>query len=220
MKVLIIEDDPDIARQLAGHLDASGFVTQVERDGAEGYFQGATGDYAAILLDIGLPSRDGLSVLKQWRARGVDTPVIVVTARGAKQEVVDGLEAGADDYVRKPFDLAEVTARLRANIKRARGRQAGRLRRGEVRFDPGAGSVTVAGAAVKLTRTEYLIVQCLFLNQGRPVSVSELAEQVYDDFDRDSGVIARHIANIRKKLGDGVIVTESNRGYCVPEDAP
>lgn len=218
MKVLIIEDDIAIASQLAEHLRSSGFVIQVEHDGKEGHFKGASEAFDAVLLDLGLPSQDGLSILKRWRAENVNVPVIVLTARNSKQEIIEGLDAGADDYISKPFDLAEVTARLRSNIKRSKGQQSVLSTFADVVLDARAGRVTHNGSLVKLTRIEYLIVQYLFLNQGRPVSITELSEHVYEDFDHDSSIIPRHIANIRKKLGSTFIQTESNRGYCVPHD--
>ncbi|MGI9333293.1 MAG: response regulator transcription factor [Gammaproteobacteria bacterium] len=218
MKVLIVEDDPDIASTLERHLTLSGFVTRVEHDGQEGCFLGLSGEFDAVLLDLGLPSVDGLSILHEWRTAGVETPVIVLTARGNKRDVVHGLDAGADDYVVKPFDLAEVTARVRSAIRRSNARRGATSTYANVSLDGNAGVVLLEGSPAKLTRIEYLIVQYLFAHQGRPVSITELSEHVYDDFDNDSSVIPRHVANIRKKLGAGLIRTESNRGYCVPRE--
>ena len=218
MKVLIIEDDVDIAGQLAKHLRSSGFITRIEADGNEGYFKTTTESYDAILLDLGLPGRDGLSILQNLRRENIDIPVIVITARSSQQEIINGLDAGADDYVCKPFDFAEVSARLRTNIRRSKGQQAQILKSCDITLDLRSGHVSQNGALVRLTRIEHLIVQYLFLNQARPVSITELSEHVYDDYDHDSSIIPRHIANIRKKLGSEFIQTESNRGYCVPQD--
>ena len=218
MKLLIIEDDRDIARQLSGFLEDQGFVVQLAFDGEEGHYLGAEEEYDAVLLDIGLPLLDGLSVLERWRAAGRTMPVIVLTARTSKMETIRGLEAGADDYIHKPFDLEEVLARVRTNIRRDKGQHEQVLTYQNVSFDGKSGKVFVDGSYVKLTRIEFLIVQYLFLNRGRFVSVTELSEHVYRDFDHDSSIIARHIANIRKKLGAEIILTESNRGYYVPQD--
>lgn len=216
MKILIIEDEQEIAQQLSEHLNSVGFVTHVEHDGIEGHFEGETGDYDAVLLDIGLPGMDGITLLEKWRESGKVMPVIVLTARNSKMDVIRGLQAGADDYVTKPFDMEEVEARLRSNLRRDKGKIAHCLQYGKTTFDARAGRVLVDGRFVKLTRTEFLMVQYLFLNQGRPVSINELVEHTYDDFDNDSGIVARHIANIRKKIGHEVIKTEANRGYYVP----
>jgi len=218
MKILIIEDDPDIARQLSAHLEMNGFVFVVASEGEEGLYQGEVGDYDAVLLDIGLPQMDGFSILEHWRSAGRTMPVIILTARTHKTEIIRGLEAGADDYICKPFDLDEVVARIRNIIRRFKGRDPRNPGYKNVVVDVNAGRVLRDGVHVKLTRMEYLIVQYLFSNQGRPVSVTELSDHVYEDFDHDSSIIARHIANIRKKIGVDVILTESNRGYYVPKD--
>lgn len=219
MKVLIVEDNEEIAEQLKTHLKASGFVVQCEHDGESGYFEGREGSFDGILLDVGLPGMDGISVLEKWREDGVTTPVVIITARDSKVDIIRGLESGADDYVTKPFDLDEVVARLRSNIKRETGKTSSTIKAGNVVLDTKAGRVLKDGVHVKLTRIEYLMVQYLFMNQGRPVSINELTEHTYEDFDNDSGIIPRHIANIRKKLGSEVILTEANRGYYVPEDS-
>lgn len=216
MKILIIEDDPDIARQLSQHLREAGFVTHVEAGAEEGQYQGEVESYDLAVLDIGLPDGDGFTVLERWRKAGRQFPVLIATARSHKMEIIRGLKAGADDYVTKPYDLDEVTARIHAAIRRHKGRAASELRSGDITLDSFSGKVTVKGETVKLTRTEFLIVQYLFVNQGRTVSVSELAEHAYEDFNHDSGIVARHVSNIRKKLGPDSIVTDSNRGYHVP----
>lgn len=218
MKILIAEDDLDIAQQLSDYLVESGFVTHLEADGEDVLFEGQENAYDAVLLDVGLPGMDGFSILEKWRQQGKTMPVIMITARNSKMEVIRGLELGADDYVVKPFDLEEVVARLRTHIRRSKG-QAGKIAKyNDVTFDMRAGKILVSGRFVKLTRIEFLMVQYLFLNQGKTVSMTELAEHVYDDFDNDSGIIARHIANIRKKVRSDFILTDSNRGYYVPKD--
>lgn len=218
MKVLIIEDDHNIARQLSTHLHESGFVTHIAHDGDEGHYQGDVESYDAVLLDVGLPGMDGFSILERWRAAGKTMPVIMLTARTSKMETIRGLEAGADDYIYKPFDMDEVTVRVRANIRRHKGqlRQVAACK--NLSFDMRSGRFVQDGSYIKLTRIEFLILQYLFMKQGTLISVTELAEHVYDDFDHDSSIIARHIANIRKKVGNDIIKTESNRGYYVPKD--
>lgn len=218
MKVLIIEDDKSIASRLSDHLRASGFVTHCETDGVDAQFAGTSEEYDAILLDLGLPGVDGTELLRRWREDAVETPVIVLTARSAKHDIVNTLEAGADDYVTKPFDLDEVVARLRATIRRHKSQRRKLICYRNITLDTALRRVTLGEDIVPLTRTEYLFVQYLFLNQGQVVSISELADHVYDDYDHGSSIIPRHIANIRKKLGRNAIVTESNRGYLVPNN--
>ncbi len=217
MKVLIVEDDPDISRQLSSHLEESGFITHISSDGEDGLFQGNEENFDAVLLDIGLPELDGFTVLEKWRQQGRTMPVIIVTARNHKMETIRGLEAGADDYINKPFDLDEVVARIRTNIRRHKGQLQQTATYKNATFDFNAGRLLVNDSFVKLTRTEFLMIQYLFFNQGRLISTTELSEHVYQDFDHDSSIIARHIANIRKKIGADIILTESNRGYYVPK---
>lgn len=219
MKILIVEDNHEIAAQLTSHLEECGFITHVEHEGEDGFFEGEEGQYDAVLLDVGLPGMDGFSILEQWRKHKKMMPVILLTARNSKMEIVRGLELGADDYITKPFDLEEVVARLRANIRKSKGLLSNVLECGSVKFDMNTGKVTVNGQLVKLTRIESLMVQYLFLHQGKTVSVNELVEHVYQEFDNDSGIIPRHIANIRKKIGADAILTDSNRGYYVPKKA-
>ncbi len=218
MKVLIIEDDQTIAKQLSVYLEGQGFVPVISRDGEEGCYLGLEEAYDAVLLDIGLPELDGISILEKWRDKGIRTPVIVITARSSKFETIRGLEAGADDYVHKPFDLEEVLARIRSVIRRDKQQLRRVLSFKKVSFDSLNGKVFLDGEYVKFTRIEFLMVQYLFQNQGKVVSISELSDHVYRDFDRDSSIIARHIANIRKKIGPDIILTEGNRGYLIPSN--
>lgn len=218
MRILIIEDDKDIANQLSSYLGQSGFLTHVEHSGEEGHYQGDVEDYDLVLLDIGLPDRDGFSILEQWRKDGRSMPVIIVTARTHKMETIRGLKAGADDYVYKPYDLEELLARIQTNIRRHKGQLNAVLRSGNVVFDGGSGKVSVNENFIKLTRIEFLVLQYLFLNQGKTLSASDIAQHAYEDPDHDSSIIARHISNIRKKLGQDIIHTDSNRGYSVRKD--
>ncbi|MEN7344048.1 MAG: response regulator transcription factor [Pseudomonadota bacterium] len=219
MKVLIVEDDTAIATAIDSHLSDAGFVTHVVHDGEEAKFMGESDEYDAIVLDLGLPSVDGTELLKHWRDLRVSTSIIVLTARTAKHEVVNALEAGADDFIAKPFDADVVAARIRAAVRRAGGGLTSRFQHQGVVLDASSGRVTQDGAIVKLTRTEYLLLQFLFMRQGQVVSITEIADHIYDDFDHDSGIIQRHVANIRKKLGASVILTESNRGYHIPSES-
>ncbi|MEM7278734.1 MAG: response regulator transcription factor [Pseudomonadota bacterium] len=219
MKVLIIEDDEAIARRLEAYLTSSGFVVHHESNAEEASFAGASDEYDAIVLDLGLPGTDGADLLRQWREAGITTPVIVLTARSSKYDIVNTLEAGADDYITKPFDLDEVATRLRVSIRRQNNQYKSLMRCGRVSIDTASHRVSVDDEIVALTRIEFLFIQYLFLNQGRVVSISELADHVYDDYDHDSSIIPRHIANIRKKLGKELIETVSNRGYSVPMGA-
>jgi len=218
MKVLIIEDEFKIATQIEEHFKKNGFVTHMEHDGEIGHFEGTEGNYDAIILDIGLPTLNGIEVLKKWRSEGLKTPVIILTARDSKQEVVQGLDAGADDYITKPFDIDELAARVRSNIRRVNDKTEDKITYQNVTLDVNNNEILLNNAPAGLTRIEYLIAQYLFINQGRTISVNELVEHVYDDFDNDSGIIARHIANIRKKIGADTIKTDSNRGYFVAKD--
>ncbi|MBL0319101.1 MAG: response regulator transcription factor [Alphaproteobacteria bacterium] len=218
MKILIVEDDKTIAEQLCDYLREAGFVVHVENDGEVGHYEGEAGQYDAILLDLGLPTMDGVSILEKWRKAKITTPVLIITARTSKMEVIRGLEQGADDYITKPFDMEEVAARIRSTIRRARGQGATQAVYKNVTYDMRSGRVFVNGVPAKLTRTEFLIVQYLFINQGKLVPLNELIDHTYEDFDNDSSIIARHVANIRKKIGHEIIMTETNRGYYVPKE--
>lgn len=218
MRILIVEDDRDIAKQLSAFLTQAGFLPYVATTGEEGHYQGDVGNFELVLLDIGLPDRDGFSVLEEWRKDGRNMPVIIVSARSHKMEKIRGLKAGADDYITKPYDLEELAARIHANIRRHKGQAGAEQRAGDVVFDGFGGKVTVDGVAANLTRIEFRILQCLFMKQGKTLSATAISEHAYEDFDHDSSIIARHISNIRKKLGAGIIVTDSNRGYYVPQE--
>ncbi len=218
MKILIVEDDQDIAKQISMYLQDCGFITHIESDGEDAWFEGEESDYDAVLLDVGLPSMDGFTILEKWRKKGRTMPVILLTARNSKMEIIKGLELGADDYITKPFDLAELVARLRTNIRKNKGQVSNVISVGPLSLDMLNSRVTKDGMFIKLTRIEFLILQYLFLNQNRTISINELTTHVYEDFDNDSGIVPKHIANIRKKIGHEVIITDSNRGYYVPKD--
>ena len=221
MRVLVVEDDLDVARQVANTLRQARFVVDLVHDGKEGLFLGDTEPYDAVILDLGLPQLDGLSVLRQWRQAGRDMPVLILTARDTWREKVMGLRAGADDYLAKPFELEEMLARIEALIRRSSGRSNPVLECGQLILDVGSGRLTVAGRPVELTALEFRALAHLMRHQGQVVSKTELTEHLYDqEFDRDSNVIEVLINRLRNKLGAGLIRTRRGLGYQLikPED--
>jgi len=211
---LVVEDDLDVARQVANTLRQARFVVDLVHDGKEGLFLGDTEPYDAVILDLGLPQLDGLSVLRQWRQAGRDMPVLILTARDTWREKVMGLRAGADDYLAKPFELEEMLARIEALIRRSSGRSNPVLECGQLVLDVGSGRLTVAGRPVELTALEFRTLAHLMRQQGQVVSKTELTEHLYDqEFDRDSNVIEVLINRLRNKLGAGLIRTRRGLGY-------
>ncbi|MEQ8746930.1 response regulator transcription factor [Pyruvatibacter sp.] len=222
MRVLVVEDDVDISRQLVGVLTDAGYAVDAAADGEEGHFLGETEPYDAILLDLGLPALDGVTVLERWRRAGIKTPVLILTARDRWSDKVAGFDAGADDYVAKPFYVEEVLARLRALVRRAAGHATSDLECGPLRLDTRAARVSIDGNPIKLTALEYRLLAYLMMHKGRVVSRTELVEHLYDqDFDRDSNTIEVFVGRVRKKLGVNIIQTVRGLGYCLaqPEDA-
>ncbi|WP_296579857.1 response regulator transcription factor [Phreatobacter sp.] len=214
MRLLVVEDDPDLNRQITTALSDAGYVVDRAFDGEEGYYLGDSEPYDAVVLDIGLPKMDGISVLEQWRRSGRIMPVLILTARDRWSDKVQGFDAGADDYVAKPFHMEEVLARLRALLRRVAGQATNDFHCGPVRLDARAGRVTVDGNPVKLTSHEYRLLAYLMHQQGKVVSRTELVEHIYDqDFDRDSNTIEVFIGRLRKKLGVEVIQTVRGLGY-------
>ncbi len=214
MRILIVEDEPNLARQLRQTLESAGYAVDSAHDGEEGQFLGETESYDAVILDLGLPEVDGLTVLDRWRKAGHAMPVLVLTARDSWSDKVAGLDAGADDYLAKPFQSEELIARLRALIRRASGNASAELVAGDVRLDTRSGRVTLAGDPVKLTAQEYKLLSYLMHHKGKVVSRTELIEHIYDqDFDRDSNTIEVFITRIRKKLGAELITTIRGLGY-------
>jgi len=219
MRILVVEDDPDLARQMAEALRDADYVVDLAHDGEEGHFLGDTEPYDAVVLDLGLPVIDGVTVLERWRRDGRTMPVLILTARDRWSEKVAGFDAGADDYVTKPFRMEEVLARLRALIRRAAGHASAELVCGPVRVDTRSSRVTVDGEPVKLTAHEYKLLAYLMHHPDKVVSRTELTEHIYDqDFDRDSNVIEVTIARLRRKVGARVIVTRRGHGYLIPAD--
>ena len=218
MRLLVVEDDKDLNRQLVQALSQAGYAVDRAFDGEEGQFLGETEPYDAVVLDIGLPKVDGVAVLEAWRKGGRTMPVLILTARDGWSEKVRGFDAGADDYVTKPFHLEEVLARLRALTRRATGHASAELVCGPVRLDTKAGRVHVDGAAIKLTSHEYRLLAYLMHHTGRVVSRTELVEHLYDqDFDRDSNTIEVFVGRLRKKMGIDMIETVRGMGYRMRE---
>jgi two-component system OmpR family response regulator len=214
MRVLIVEDDPDLRRQLQSALTDSGYAVDVAPDGEEGLFLGETEPYDAVVLDLGLPKIDGVTVLERWRAAGHDMPVLILTARDRWSEKVSGFDAGADDYLTKPFHIEELLARMRALVRRAAGHASAALECGDLRVDTRAARASVDGQPIKLTSHEYKVLAYLMHHQGRVVPRTELVEHIYDqDFDRDSNTIEVFIGRLRKKIGSDRILTERGLGY-------
>ncbi|MBW8299871.1 MAG: response regulator transcription factor [Hydrogenophaga sp.] len=214
MRLLLIEDDPLIARDVTLHLERAGYVVVHERDGESGWYTGDSEEFAAVVLDLGLPAMDGLAVLKRWRAAGRRMPVLVLTARGNWQERVEGIDAGADDYLTKPFQMAELLARLRAIIRRSAGEASPVLQIGDIAIDTRTSTVSRAGLPVDLTPLEYRCLAHLAHNRSRNVSQLELTEQLYaQDFERDSNSVEVLIGRLRKKLGKDTISTRRGYGY-------
>ena len=214
MRLLVVEDDKDLNRQLVTALEGAGYAVDRAFDGEEGLFLGETEPYDAVILDLGLPKKDGVSVLMAWRQAGRAMPVLILTARDRWSDKVQGFDAGADDYVAKPFHMEEVLARLRALLRRAAGHATNELCCGPVRVDTKAARVTVEGNLIKLTSHEYRLLAYLMHHTGRIVSRTELVEHLYDqDFDRDSNTIEVFVGRLRKKLGADIIETVRGLGY-------
>jgi two-component system OmpR family response regulator len=214
MRVLVVEDDPDLGRQLSEALAHAGYAVDLAQDGEEGHFLGETEPYDAVVLDLGLPKMDGVRVLEKWRTAGKDMPVLILTARDRWSEKVAGFDAGADDYVTKPFVTEELLARLRALLRRAAGHASAALECGDLRVDTRAARASVNGEPIKLTSHEYRVLSYLMHHQGRVVPRTELVEHIYDqDFDRDSNTIEVFVGRLRRKIGSNRILTERGLGY-------
>ncbi|MEQ9243781.1 response regulator transcription factor [Roseovarius indicus] len=216
MRALAVEDDPRIAADVAAALDSAGFRTETCGDGEEAWFLGDTESYDLIVLDLGLPGMDGLSVLKRWRAAGCAAPVLVLTARGAWQERVEGIEAGADDYLPKPFRMEELVARARALVRRAAGHGKAVLELGALTLDTNRMAASVRGVPVPLTALEYRLLAYLVVNHERVIPPTELLEHLYGDDDaREANALEAVVARLRRKVGQGVIGTRRGFGYFI-----
>ena len=218
MRVLLVEDDRRIGADVERALKASGYVVETVRNGEDAWFRGDTEDYGAVILDLGLPGMDGLAVLKRWRANGRHMPVLILTARGSWAERVDGIDAGADDYLPKPFRIEELLARLRSIVRRSAGHSSPVVTAGDVKLDERQMRVSVRGVPVTLSPLEYRLVAYLLRHRGRVVSQHELDENVYGHGeDHDSNALEVLVGRVRRKLGAELIETRRGFGYIVPE---
>jgi DNA-binding response OmpR family regulator len=221
MRLLLLEDDDRIARDVMATLKAAGYSVEREIDGEEGWFKGDTEDYDAVVLDLGLPSLDGLTILKRWRANGRTMPVLILTARGSWSERVDGIESGADDYLPKPFHMEELLARLRAILRRAAGQSSPILTHGQISLDTRQMRVSVNGVPVPFTPQEYRLFSYLMHHAGRVVPHSELIDHLYShDSDKDANAIEVLIGRIRRKVTVEVIETRRGFGYIIESMKP
>jgi two-component system OmpR family response regulator len=220
MRLLVVEDEPRLAADLSSSLEAAGYAVDVANDGAAADFRVHTENYDLVVLDLGLPHIDGLTLLRRWRREGTATPVLLLTARGSWHEKVEGIDAGADDYVAKPFHVEEVIARIRALIRRTAGHADAELRCGPVRLHVPRAMAFVNDVPIKLTSHEFRILAYLMHHRGRVVGQSELVEHVYaQSFDRDSNTVEVFVSRLRRKLGVDCIRTVRGLGYCLEEPA-
>ena len=214
MRVLVVEDEARIAKQLTVALGQAGYAVDCAADGERADFLGHTEHYDAVVLDLGLPKIDGLTLLRRWRDAGLTMPVLILTARGSWHEKVHGIDGGADDYVAKPFRIEEVLARLRALIRRSSGQVSAEIHCGPIALDPRAAKVTVAGSVVRLTSHEFRVLSYLMHHRGKVVSQAELSDHIYaEDADRDSNTVEVFIARLRRKVGAASIETVRGLGY-------
>ncbi|ULK97579.1 response regulator transcription factor [Bradyrhizobium sp. I71] len=221
MRLLLVEDDRRIAADVEKALRAAGYIVETVRNGEEAWFRGDTEDYGAVVLDLGLPGMDGLAVLKRWRANGRSMPVLILTARGSWAERVDGIDAGADDYLPKPFRMEELLARLRSIVRRSAGHASPRIVAGDVELDERQMKVTLRGVPVALSPLEYRLIAFLLHHRGRVVSQQELDENVYGHGeDHESNALEVLVGRVRRKLGADLIETRRGFGYLVPEMPP
>ena len=220
MRVLIVEDETKIADLISDVLEAEGFIPERAEDGEKGWYLGSTENYAAAILDIGLPKLDGLSVLRNWRAEGLDMPVILLTAKSNWNEKVEGIDAGADDYLGKPFQMEELVARLRALLRRTASQKSTILEVGTLKLDLRQMRVSVDGRPLKVTPLEYRLLSYLLHNRGAVISQETLAENIYyRDQEPDSNAVEVLVGRLRRKIGGNVIETRRGFGYLIAEDA-
>ena len=214
MRILVVEDDADLSRQLKEALKDVGYAVDVANDGEEGHHLGDTEPYDAVILDLGLPVIDGVSVLQKWRADGKKFPVLILTARDQWSEKVAGFDAGADDYLTKPFHTEELMARLRALLRRSAGHTTDTIDIGGLSVDNRSARAFVDGMSIKLTSHEFRLLSYMATHRGRVISRTELVEHIYDqDFDRDSNTIEVFVGRLRRKIGTDCIETVRGLGY-------
>lgn len=221
MRVLVVEDEPRIAADLKDGLERAAFVVDVVADGEAAWFRAETETYDAMILDLGLPRLDGLGVLHRLRAAGVTVPVLILTARSGWRERVEGIDAGADDYLVKPFRMEELTARLRAILRRTAGHASPVLRAAGVELDTRTRAVSVGGREVDLTALEYRLIAFLLHHQGRVVPAGDLLDHLHGTgSDREANALEALLTRLRRKLGPGVVETRRGQGYLIPADPP
>jgi two-component system, OmpR family, response regulator len=221
MRILVAEDEPLVAKNIANILRSAGYLPEIAEDGEEAWFKGSTEKYAAIVLDLGLPKLDGITVLKRWRSEGQTTPVVVLSARGSWSERVEGIDSGADDYLPKPFQMQELLARLRAVLRRVGGQAQSIIETGRLQIDLRTRMITVNGELANLTPLEFRLVHYLVLQKGRVVPHSELSDSLYDhDHERDANAIEAVVSRLRRKLGAGIIENKRGFGYFIAAASP
>ncbi len=218
MRILFVEDDVRIAQDVSETLRNTGYIIDHESDGEEAWFRGDTEDYAAVILDLGLPNMDGLTILKKWRENNRDFPVLVLSARGSWSERVEGIDAGADDYLPKPFEMDELLARLRAIIRRSAGHATPDIIVGDIKLDPRQMRVTVKGIPKTLTPQEYRLLSYMMHYSDRVIPQQELAEHLQGDYEeRESNAVEVLVGRLRRKLGGGLIETRRGFGYAITQ---
>lgn len=221
MRLLLVEDDDRLAEGVKAALEAAGFVVERSSEGEDAWFRGDTENWSGVVLDLGLPGMDGLSVLRRWRANGQTFPVLILSARGDWHERVEGIDAGADDYLPKPFRMEELLARVRALTRRAAGRASAVLEIGKLTLDTRQMRISLDGVPVHLSPQEYRLVSYLMQHAGRVVSQMELTEQLYaQDFERDSNAVEVLVGRVRRKLGSDLIQTRRGFGYLIEAEGP
>ena len=219
MRTLVVEDEVQIAEDMATSLAAAGFAVEICADGEDAWYRGGIEDFDVVVLDLGLPKLDGLTVLRRWRAEGRMMPVIILTARQGWTERVEGINSGADDYLTKPFQMEELVARVRAVLRRTHGHASATLTAGHLALDTSQMRVSIDGKAITLTPLEYRLISYLLHHKGRVVPGGELREHVYgDEESREVNAIEALIVRVRRKIGADVIETRRGHGYCVRND--
>ena len=219
MRVLVVEDESEIAADIGRALAGAGFAVDFCNNGEDAWFKGSTETYSAIVLDIGLPKMDGMTVLKNWRRENIKTPVIILTARGNWTDRVDGIELGADDYLAKPFHIEELVARVRALVRRGAGVASSTLELGKLKVDMRSSVATRDGVKLDLGPLEFRLLTHLLLNRGKAVSQTDLAEILYGSSgDPSSNAIEALISRLRRKVGSSVIETQRGFGYMIKAD--
>jgi len=215
MRILLVEDDQPLAQELKSALNRAGYATELSHDGVDGEFMGNEEEFDAVILDLGLPKRNGLEVLQHWRARGNRTPVLILTARDRWNERVDGLKAGADDYLGKPFHTEELLARLEAVIRRHHGQAVNTLEQNGIQLNADTQQISINGGEPQaLTGIEYRLMRLLLLNPGKLMSKNQISEHIYEEeLLRDSNVIEVYINRLRGRFGKTIIETQRGQGY-------